>query len=126
MLAQHAADLVAAIHFAFVLFVPFGALLVLRWHWLAWIHLPAAAWGLFVGLTRGACPLTAIEKALRAGAGDAGYSDGFIQHYLLSAIAPAGLSRGEWYLLIAAVIAINTFTYAPMHWRWFRARITRA
>jgi hypothetical protein len=126
MLAHHAADLVAAIHFAFVLFVPFGALLVLKWHWIAWIHLPAAAWGLFVGLTRGSCPLTALENALRAGAGEPGYPDGFIQHYLLGLIAPAGLSPAQWYVVLAVVIAINTLTYAPMHLRWLRSRITRA
>ena len=126
MLSHNAADLVAAIHLAFVVFVPFGALLVLKWHWIAWIHLPAAAWGLFVGLTGGACPLTAAEKALRASAGEPGYTGGFIQHYLLSVLSPSGFSRAEWFVLLAVVIAINTLIYARLHLRWFRSRRTRA
>jgi len=43
MLYSSAADLVMAIHLAFVLFVPFGALLALKWSWIPWVHLPAAA-----------------------------------------------------------------------------------
>ena len=39
------ADVVLAAHFLFVLFVVLGGLLVLRWPRLAWVHLPAAAWG---------------------------------------------------------------------------------
>lgn len=40
-----AAAAVLLLHLAFVLFVVFGALLVARWPRLAWLHLPAAAWG---------------------------------------------------------------------------------
>jgi hypothetical protein len=36
------ADLVVVLHFAFVLFVVFGGLLVLRWRRLAYVHLPVA------------------------------------------------------------------------------------
>ncbi len=39
------ADLVLLLHLAFILFVTLGGLLVLRWPRLAWLHLPAAAWG---------------------------------------------------------------------------------
>ena len=45
MLYRILADATAVFHFAFVLFVAFGALLVLRWRKLAWIHLPVAIWG---------------------------------------------------------------------------------
>ncbi len=36
------ADLTLLIHLGFVLFVVFGGLLVLRWPWAAWVHLPSA------------------------------------------------------------------------------------
>ena len=39
------AGLVVTLHLAFVLFVLFGGLLLLRWPWIRWVHLPAAAWG---------------------------------------------------------------------------------
>jgi Protein of Unknown function (DUF2784) len=118
----YAADLVMAIHFAFVLFVPFGALLALKWSWIPWIHLPAAAWGAFVGLSGGACPLTDAENALRAGAGEPGYAGGFIEHYL----GLLSLTRGQQYALLVAVTAVNTLTYGWLHLRWFRSRRTRA
>ena len=43
-----AADLLVAAHVAFILFVVFGGLTVLRWPRLAWLHLPAAVWGAVV------------------------------------------------------------------------------
>ena len=78
MLYSIAADVIVAIHFAFVFFVPFGALLALKWHWIPWLHLPAAAWGLFIELTGRDCPLTDFENALRSSAGESGYAGGFI------------------------------------------------
>ena len=121
MLYSDAADLVMAIHFAFVLFVPFGALLALKWSWIPWFHLPAAAWGAFVSVTGGACPLTDAEKALRASAGEPAYAGGFIDHYLGGVIG----SHAGRYTLLVAVAAINTLIYGRIHLRWFRARRAR-
>ncbi|HZR68483.1 MAG TPA: DUF2784 domain-containing protein [Burkholderiales bacterium] len=118
MLYSSLADLVMAIHLAFVLFVPFGALLALKWSWIPWVHLPAAGWGMFVSLTAGACPLTQAEKALRAVAGEPVYTGGFIDHYLRGAIdAQAG-----HYVLPVVVTAVNTLAYGWLHLRWVRSR----
>jgi hypothetical protein len=125
MLYSNAADLVMAIHFAFVVFVPFGALLALKWDWIPWIHLPAAAWGLFVSLTGGACPLTQAENALRASAGEDGYTGGFIHHYLFGLLSPPGLGHRERYVLLVAVTLVNTLAYGWLHLRWFRSRRLR-
>ena len=125
MLYSNAADLVMAIHLAFVLFVPFGALLALKWSWIPWVHLPAAAWGFIVSLTGGACPLTVAEKALRASAGEAGYSGGFIEHYLFGALSAPALPGGIRYVLLFTVTAVNTLTYGWLHLRWFRSRRAR-
>lgn len=45
MLYPLLADLVLIVHLAFVVFVLCGGLLVLRWQRIAWLHLPAATWG---------------------------------------------------------------------------------
>ena len=82
MLYRIAADLVVALHLAFVVFVPFGALLALKWHWIPWVHLPAAAWGLLIELTGRGCPLTDLENALRASAGESGYAVGSLSSIL--------------------------------------------
>jgi hypothetical protein len=42
---QAAADAVMLIHFAFIAFALFGALLLLKWPRLIWLHLPAFAAG---------------------------------------------------------------------------------
>jgi hypothetical protein len=106
-----AADGVLLLHAAFILFVVFGGLLVWRWPRMAWLHVPAALWGAFVELSGGSCPLTAWENAFLAKAGLAGYGGGFVEHYLLGAIYPAGLTRTLQLLLGGAVVAVNLAVY---------------
>ncbi len=113
MLNALAADSVVALHFAFILFVVFGGLLVFRWKLLAWLHLPAALWGALVELAGWHCPLTGIENALRH-AGDGGYSVDFIEHYLMPIIYPTGLTRNIQILLGGSVIAINAAIYGML------------
>jgi hypothetical protein len=68
------ADLVVGVHALFVVFVMAGGLLALRW---PRAHLPAAVWGTVIELRGWICPLTPLEKSLRASAGQAGYQGGF-------------------------------------------------
>lgn len=105
------ADLVVGIHFLFVLFVVLGGLLVLRWPRLAFLHIPAAVWGSWIEFSGGICPLTPLENSLRARAGQAGYSGGFIEHYLIPVLYPSELTREIQLLLGAVVIAINLAIY---------------
>ena len=49
-------------HTAFVLFVVLGAALVARWRRLAWLHIPALAWGVWVVFASRVCPLTRLEN----------------------------------------------------------------
>lgn len=92
-LIRLAADAVALLHGAFVLFVVVGGLLVWRcWPRLAWLHLPAIAWGALIEFTGGICPLTPLEQHLRQVIGQAGYAGGFIDHYLWTLLYPAGLT----------------------------------
>jgi hypothetical protein len=106
------ADLVVGLHLLFVAFVVLGGLLVLRWPRAAWIHLPAAVWGALIEFTGGVCPLTPLEQALRRRAGQVGYHGGFVEHYLLPVLYPAGLTRNVQVVLGALVIAANVTVYA--------------
>jgi hypothetical protein len=113
------ADGVLVVHFAFILFVAAGGLLVLRFPRLAWAHVPAAVWGAVIELTGGVCPLTPIEVSLRQRAGEAGYAGGFIEHYLTAVIYPGGLTRTAQVVLGVAVVVINGLVYLRL---WARAR----
>lgn len=121
-LARLLADLVVGVHFAFVLFVVLGGLLVLRWRALAWLHLPAALWGAAIEFAGWICPLTPLENHLRRLAGQAGYSGGFVENYILPVLYPAGLTRGVQIGLGVAVFAINTAVYT---WVFVLARRRR-
>lgn len=120
MFVSLAADLVASLHFAFVVFVVLGGLLVLRWPRLAWLHLPAVAWGASIELLGWICPLTPLENRLRHEAGLAGYEGGFVEHYLLPLLYPASLSRSVQVILGLSVLLINAVLYGSILRRRFR------
>lgn len=105
------ADLVAALHLLFVVFVVLGGILVLRWPRLAWLHAPAAIWGALIEFAGWICPLTPLENALRRRGGQAGYEGGFIEHYVMPILYPAGLTRGVQIALGVIVVAINAVVY---------------
>ncbi|WP_342244937.1 DUF2784 domain-containing protein [Pseudomonas sp. OTU5201] len=106
-----AADAVLLLHLSFILFVMLGGLLVLKWPRLAWLHLPAVVWGATVEFLHLVCPLTPLENRLRLAAGEQGLSGGFIEHYLVPVIYPAGLTPGIQLWLGAVVLLINLVPY---------------
>ncbi|MEX1994145.1 MAG: DUF2784 domain-containing protein [Steroidobacteraceae bacterium] len=106
------ADAVLVLHLAFILFVGLGGLLVLLRPRLAWFHLPAAAWGALIEFAGWICPLTPLEQFLRTLAGDSAYSGGFIDHYLVPLIYPAGLTRGMQISIGVVVVVVNAGIYA--------------
>lgn len=111
MFLRLAADGVLILHLLFIVFVVAGGLLTSLWRWTPLIHLPCAAWGLFVELTGYPCPLTTLETRLRMQAGEHGYAGSFIEHYLLAIIYPAGLTATIQILLAVAVLMINLAIY---------------
>jgi len=117
MSSRLAADATLLLHLAFVLFVVFGAVLSLRLRWTPLAHLPAAAWGAAIECTAGVCPLTLVENRLRAAAGEAGYSGGFVEHYLVPLIYPPGLTPALQATLGAVVVLVNGVLYAWLVWR---------
>lgn len=111
------ADALLVLHGLFVVWVAAGAFAVARRPWLAALHLPALAWGAWIEFSGGICPLTPLENAWRARAGEAGYAGGFIEHYLGAALYPAGLTREHQAWLGGAVLAINLVLYARLVFR---------
>ena len=118
VLAASLADGVVVLHLLFIAFVVGGAALLWRWPRLAWLHLPAAAWGAWVELSGAICPLTPLEHRLRTLAGEAGHAQGFVEHHLLPLIYPQALTHELQLVLGGAVVAINALLYAL----WLRRR----
>jgi hypothetical protein len=122
MFYRIAADLVLLTHFAFIILVVAGALVVFRYPWFAWIHIPVASWGAFVEVTGRICPLTTLENFLRIRAGQEGYANSFVEQYIFPVIYPAGLSRQVQFVLAGLVIAVNAIIYATILLRRRAAR----
>jgi hypothetical protein len=121
MFFQLASDGVLLVHLAFILFALLGAAIAVRWRWVLFVHLPAVVWGCFVELTGRLCPLTYLENYCRIKAGQSGYSESFIEHYLLPIIYPAGLTRNIQFALAVLVIVVNIVIYG---WLFVRERIS--
>lgn len=110
------ADLVVLLHAAFVAFVVLGGFLAWRWRPLVWAHVPCAIWGALIEFKGWICPLTPLENYLRRRAGLEGYAGGFIEHYVIPALYPAGLTRPAQALLGALVVVVNVVAYGVL-WR---------
>ena len=110
------ANLVLIVHLAVGVFVLCGGLLVLRWRWIAWLHLPAAVWGTVVEFAGWICPLTPLENWLRVQGGEAGYEDDFTTRYLLPILYPVDLTRDIQLLLGTVVVVLNVAVY---WWLWY-------
>src|SRR6187455_1761208 len=87
-----AADSILAVHFAIVVFVIGGLVLIVagnlrRWRWVnslrfRWAHLLAIAFVVAESWLGIVCPLTTLEMHLRAAGGEATYGGSFVGHWL--------------------------------------------
>ena len=112
------ADFVVLVHLAFIVFVLLGGFLALRRRAIAWVHLPAAAWGAAIEFSGWICPLTPLENHLRALSGGVAYGGDFVSAYLLAIVYPGGLDRDVQMVLGLVVVALNALAYAL----WWRQR----
>ena len=115
MLYSALADTVVALHAGFIVFALLGGALLVRWPGVAWLHLPALAWGSWIELSGNFCPLTGLENSLRDRAGAAGYAGVFIDHYITPIIYPDGLTHSTQIMYAAVLIGLNLCFYA----RWY-------
>lgn len=115
------ANLVMAVHLAWIGWVIVGALFTRGRPWLTAFHVGSLTWGIIVNLGPWACPLTMLENWLDQRAGTPGYSGGFVAHYLGAVLypnAPAGLVI--W--CGVAVCCVNLMIYGWRMARWARGR----
>ncbi len=114
------ADVVLVLHGAFIAWATLGALAVWRWPRLAWAHLPALAWGVWIEASAGICPLTPLENALRQRAGQRGYAISFIDHHLGALIYPQGLTPQVQWRIALGLAVFNLLLYGLIVWRRMR------
>jgi hypothetical protein len=114
------ADLVMVAHLGFVLFVVLGGVLVLYWRPALYVHLPAAVWGVLIEFAGWTCPLTPLENWLRQLGQEAGYTGGFVEHYLLAVLYPESLTRKVQITLGAVVLVVNLLLY----WRVYSCHLS--
>ena len=107
-----AANLTLIVHFAFILFVVFGALLFFVETKIIFTHFPALIWGSYIELTNSICPLTYLENWFLQKANLKTYSEGFIQNYLVPIVYLANLTKDIQIYLGIALIVINIVFYA--------------
>jgi uncharacterized protein DUF2784 len=110
------ADLVVLVHAMFAIFVVFGGVAVLRWPWVAWLHLPAAIWGGVIELKGWICPLTHLEIHFRRLGGEAGYEGDFIGHYLEPLLYPLWLTPRIQAIIGIGILMLNSAVYFCL-WR---------
>jgi Protein of Unknown function (DUF2784) len=111
------ADLVLIVHLAFVVFVLCGGLLVWKWRWIAWLHLPAVVWGIVVEFAGWICPLTPLENWLREQGGGSGDEHDFISRHLLPILYPGELTRDIQLLFGTVVIVLNAAVYSWLRYK---------
>jgi hypothetical protein len=117
MIYRLAADGLLLLHLLFIVFVMAGGLVV-RWKpAVAWMHAPAAIWGMLIEFVGWICPLTPLENHFRELSGAQGYSGGFIDHYLLPLIYPDWLTVRNQYVLGGLALGVNGAIY---YWLWRR------
>jgi len=114
------ADAVVIVHLLFVAFVVAGGFLLARWPRLAWLHLPAAAWGAFIEFSGGICPLTPLENHLRVIGGGSVYGGDFIERILLPILYPGYLTLPIQQVLGGVVVGVNLVAYALAFRVWRR------
>lgn len=119
------AEIVLVLHFCFVIFVVFGGLLILRRRWVAWLHLPAVAWGIVIEFFWWACPLTTLENYLREAGGEAGYTEGFLDYYITT-ILYTPLSPNVRIALGLLLIGFNLLVYFYVFQKHFHRRDAEA
>jgi len=115
-----AADLLVIVHLVFIIFVIAGGFTILKWRWMFFLHIPAVIWGAIVEINGLLCPLTPWENSLRKIAGEKGYSESFIEHYLIPLIYPAEINQTMLTIMGVMVIVINLCVYTFILYRLTR------
>jgi hypothetical protein len=79
-------------------------------------------WAAVVEFTGWICPLTPLEQWIRTQGGAETYPGGFVEHYLVAILYPAGLTRSIQVFLGALLLGFNLLVYALILRRWKHQR----
>ena len=123
-LSKLAADAIVVIHFAFVLFVLIGQLLIMvgalaGWNWIRnlkfrLIHLGSILFVVAESLLGIVCPLTTLEKWLRDQAGETSYEGDFIASWVHDALF---FEAEAWVFTVCytlfGLLVLLTFLFPP-------------
>jgi hypothetical protein len=122
------ADLILVSHVGVVLFVVVGEALFLLGGWFGWqwvrrrglriAHLLLMAFIAVQSWLGQTCPLTIWEQSLRRTAGQAAYSQSFIEHWLERAL----YLHAPWWMFVVAYTAFALLVIATWYWVPPRAR----
>ena len=112
MIHRALARLMVLAHSAYVAFVVFGSLLVLRWPSLMWVHVAAVLWAAATLAFDLGCPLTPWEKTQWKLGGVEPYPEGFLQHHVLRSRFVAEHSRASHAVAGVLVLALNLVVYS--------------
>lgn len=112
MIYRFLADVLVVVHLAFVIFAVFGGVFCFRWRKAAWVHIPAVLWAAVIEFTGWICPLTPLEVSLRIQGGTSGYSESFVEHYIVPVLYPPGLTFGIQIALGIAILLFNLSVYS--------------
>jgi Protein of Unknown function (DUF2784) len=109
-------------HFAYLLYLPSGGFLALRWPRTIVLHVPTVLWGVGVVVFGLPCPLTELERRARARAGmDPLPTSGFIDQYAAGVFYPANKTGAAQALAFSAA-AVSWVAFASKHKRQFSYR----
>lgn len=111
-------------HLLFIAFIVVGGPLARRMPSILKWHLGAIGAALAINLTGSDCPLTVWEKHFLRLAGEEPYESGFISHYLVEPIHPAGIDGRVNLILLAAWLIPTAFAYRKIR-RPSPSRLTR-
>ncbi|HEY3995649.1 MAG TPA: DUF2784 domain-containing protein [Mycobacterium sp.] len=106
-----------AVHFAYLLYVPSGGFLALRWPRTTALHIVSVAWGLAVVGLELPCPLTALESWARRQANmNPLPTTGFVDRYVAGLFVPSGR---------IGVAQAAAFASAAVSWALLALRLRR-
>ena len=104
MLFRTLADVIALVHLLMIGFLVLGAGLAWRRPWLLAPHAGLLTAVAAVNLSGSDCPLTVLEKELRQHGGEQAYAGGFLEHYVVTPLHPAGITPAVDLLIQALVV----------------------
>jgi Protein of Unknown function (DUF2784) len=104
MVARALAELVMVVHYAVLVFLVVGGFLAWRWPKVLYAHVAMAVWGVLIVTFPIACPLTWLENAFRAAAGQPELANGFIDTYIDGVLYPESMALTVQLFVALAVI----------------------